>query len=69
MRRTKAQRKWIRRGYPREMIPMKAQDSGLRYAYPLHASANWRDQRELARLMHMPIRPICKQFLDNGRKP
>lgn len=48
---------------------MRPLDSGIRYSYLIHARENWRSQRELANLMGMPIRPICKQFLDNGRKP
>lgn len=69
--RTKAQRRWIKRGYTREMIPLRPQHGGRdRYTYVLRASEDWRSQRGFARdVLDMPIRPICKQFIHNGRKP
>ena len=69
--RTNAQRHWIKRGYPREMCPLLPQHSGrARYTYVMRASEDWRSQRAFARdVLDMPIRPICKQFLHNGRKP
>lgn len=71
MNRTKAQSRWIKRGYTREMTPWLAQHPGqVRYSYVMRASEDWRSQREFARdVLNMPIRPICKQFIHNGRKP
>lgn len=71
MKRTKAQRRWIKLGYPREMCPLMPQRKGsCRYTYVMRASEDWRKQREFARdILGMPIRPICKQFIHNGRKP
>lgn len=70
MKRTKAQRKWIKLGYPREMIPLRPQSiPGYRYSYLLGASEDWRSQRYFARQIGMPIRPVCKQFIHKGRKP
>jgi len=70
-KRTRAQRHWIERGYPREMIPLRPQHGGLdRYTYVMRASEDWRSQRAFARdVLDMPIRPICLQILHNGRKP
>lgn len=70
MKRTTAQRKWIRRGYSREMVPLRPQHEGSpRYTFLMRTSENWRDSRELAGIMGMPIRPVCKQMIHNGRKP
>ena len=71
MKRTKAQRRWIRKGYTREMIPLRplygARD---RYSYVMRASEDWRSQRVFARdVLNMPVRAICRQFLHNGGKP
>jgi hypothetical protein len=53
------------------MIPWVAQHPGqVRYSYVMRASEDWRSQREFARdVLDMPIRPIAKQFIHNGRKP
>jgi hypothetical protein len=51
------------------MIPMRPLDDGTRYSYLIHAREDWRSQRYMADLMGMPIRPVCKQFIHNGRKP
>lgn len=70
LKRTKAQRYWRRKGYTHEMIPLKPQHEGKpRYSYLVRASEDRRAGRELAELMGMPYRPICKQFIHNGRKP
>jgi hypothetical protein len=66
MKRTKAQRRWIKRGYPREMIALVP---GLGISYLMRASEDWRSQRPFARMIGMPIRPVHKQFIQNGRKP
>ena len=70
MRRTNAQRRWIRKGYTHEMIPLRPQHGGQRrYSYLVRASEDRRAGRELAEIIGMPYRPICKQFIHNGRKP
>lgn len=66
-RRTRAQRKWIRKGYPYEMIPLHAEADGKRYSYLLHT--NGRAWRTLAGLMGMVVRPTCTPMIHNGRKP
>jgi len=68
--RTKAQRKWIRKGYSHEMIPLRPERSErTRLSYLLGRSASWRAERGFGLLIGMPVRPICKQFIHNGRKP
>jgi hypothetical protein len=37
--------------------------------YLMGASEDWRSQRELAVIMSMPIRPVAKHYIHNGRKP
>jgi hypothetical protein len=71
MKRTNLQRHWIKRGYPREMCPMRPQHGGSqRYTYLMRASEDWRSQREFARdVLGMPIRPVAKQMIHDGRKP
>lgn len=69
-KRTKAQRKWIRKGYTREMIPLRPQHSGQpRYTFLMRASENWRESRDIAGIMGMPIKPVAQQLIHNGRKP
>lgn len=64
--RTKAQRRYIQKGYQREMIPLQ----GPRVSYLIGRQEDWRSQREFARdILKMPNRPICKQFIHKGRKP
>lgn len=68
--RTKAQRKWIRKGYLREMCPLRPQDGReIRYTFLMRASEDWRGSRELAEIIEMPIRPVAQHYLHNGRKP
>jgi hypothetical protein len=69
-RRTKAQRRWIRKGYRYEMIPLRSTwADGARFSYILGASESWRAGREFARdVLGMPVRPICKPMIHNGRK-
>lgn len=70
MKRTNAQRHWIKKGYTREMCPLRPQHPGHpRYSYLMRASEDWRKSRELAEIMNMPIRPVCKQLIHNGGKP
>ena len=70
MNRTKAQRRWRRKGYPYEMIEMVTSVPGEpRLSYLLASWENWRAQRAFGRLIGMPVRPVCKQFIHNGRKP
>jgi hypothetical protein len=70
LKRTKAQRRWRRKGYTHEMIPLRRPKPGQqRYSYLVRASENRRAGRELAEIMGMSYRPICKQFIHNGRKP
>lgn len=67
---TKAQRRWGRKGIKYEMIPLRPQHKGSpRYSYVLGAHESWRAQRNLGKMLGMPVRPICKQFIHNGRKP
>lgn len=68
--RTKAQRKWNRKGYSHEMVPLRPQNAGEpRLSYLLGRSSSWRAERGFGLLIGMPVRPICKQFMHNGRKP
>lgn len=70
MKRTRAQRYWIRRGYTHEMVPLRPQHPGRpRYSYLVRPSENRRAGRDLAELIGMPYRPICKQMIHNGKKP
>lgn len=68
--RTKAQRRYIRKGYRWEMIPLRPNNPGEpRVSYLIGAGSSWRAERGFGQLIGMPIRPICKQFIHNGRKP
>ena len=67
--RTKAQRRWMRKGYTHEMIPMRPLNGNQRISYLISPSESWRAQRNLRRLIDMPVRPICKQMIHNGGKP
>ena len=69
--RTRAQLRWARKGIRYEMIPLRPQHGGSqRYSYVMGAHEDWRSQRDFARdVLNMPIRPICKQMIHNGRKP
>lgn len=71
MKRTKAQRYWIKRGYAREMAPLRPKRPGqVRYIYLMRASEDWRSQRGFARdILQMPVRTICPQYIHNGGKP
>lgn len=70
MKRTRAQRHWIRKGYLREMAPLRKLYPGRpKEIYLMGASEDWRSQRELAGIMGMPIRPVAKHYIHNGRKP
>lgn len=69
--RTKAQRRWIRKGHTHEMIPPRPLPymNGKRYSYLLGAHESWRQQRSVGLMLDMPVRPICKQMIHNGGKP
>lgn len=70
LKRTKAQRRWIRKGYTHEMIPLRPQHGGTqRYSYLVRASEDRRAGRGLAEILGMPYRPICKQLIHKGGKP
>lgn len=67
--RTRAQRRWIRKGHTHEMIPMRALYGARRFSYVLGAHESWRQQRGTGLMLDMPVRPICKQMIHNGGKP
>ena len=68
--RTKAQRRWLRKGVRHEMIPLRPQHGLERYSFIIDRREDWRSQRTFARdILKMPIRPICKQMIHNGGKP
>lgn len=67
---TRAQRRWARKGIRYEMIPLRPQHPGApRYSYIIGTQESWRTQRSFGRMIGMPVRPICKQFIHKGRKP
>ena len=69
--RTKAQRRWARKGVTHEMIPPRPLPymNGKRYSFLLSPSESWRAQRSVGLMLDMPVRPICKQMVHNGGKP
>lgn len=68
--RTRAQRRYRRNGYTHEMTPLRPQKDGeLRLSYLIGKSGSWRAERSFGLMIGMPVRPICTQFLHNGRKP
>lgn len=67
--RTKAQRRWIRKGHTHEMIPLRELFGSRKFSYVLGAHESWRQQRGTGQILGMPVRPICKQMIHNGGKP
>jgi hypothetical protein len=70
MKRTRAQRRWRRKGYTHELIQLRSDVPGKpRLSYLIGSQESWRQQRKFGLLIGMPVRPVCQQFLHNGRKP
>lgn len=68
MKRTKAQRRWNRQGYTHEMIPLRPWGDH-RFSYLVSPSESWRASRWQGELLGMPVTPIAKVYIHNGKKP
>ena len=70
MRRTRAQRRWAKKGITHELIPLKPLYADKpRISYVLGPHESWRAQRSFGRMINMPVRPICKPMIHKGGKP